>query len=79
MNFKQIVLLTIFLMAIQTIVIAIVTRMHKDVFDKFPHATSYARAIAELAKTKPTAALVIKVCYAASIVELMLLVIFKFL
>ena len=66
-------------MAIQTIVIAVVARIHKEVFNKVPRATSYACAIAELEKTKPVAALIIRVCYAASVIELLLLVILKFL
>jgi hypothetical protein len=72
LSFKNLTLLVIALMAMQGVVIAAVTRANRDAFDGRP-AAYYGRAVQELAKLRPAAARVIRVCWALFVVELVAL------
>lgn len=63
-------------MCVQFMVVWIVTRANKEHFDQYP-AAAYFRAVADLAKHKPRAALTIRLCYAASLIEVLLFYAYK--
>jgi 1,4-dihydroxy-2-naphthoate octaprenyltransferase len=77
MSLKETALIVIFLMLIQMVIIIFITRSNKDFFDS-EKAIRYVNAIAELAKVKPRSALIIMLCYAACLVELFVLLLFKY-
>ncbi len=68
MGLKSIVLIVIFMMVLQGIAIAIVTRLNKEYFDGRP-VSEYNLAINDLSKLKPYSALIIRSCYAAFLIE----------
>lgn len=76
MTFREIILLSILFMVIQTIIIIVLTRINSKFFDK-RHGYAYARAVADLTAKKPIAGWAIRVCYLAFVVELVFLLIFK--
>lgn len=75
---KSLVLPVLFLMVLQAIVIIVVTKLNGKHFDG-RRASEYNAAINDLSKDKPRAALVIKFCYAAFVVESLGLIILKFI
>ena len=75
---KVLVLIAVGLMAAQTFVIIAVTKANREFLPNLP-ATQYSQALHELAKTKPLAALVIRLCYALSLLELLALVVVKYM
>jgi len=77
MSIKEISVWVGLLIGIQMLIAAVVTRINKDVFDSHK-ATSYAKAVSELAKIKPGSAAVIRFCYIGCLVELVVLVFIKF-
>ncbi len=74
MSIKEI---SVWVGGVQMLIAAVVTRINEDVFD-FHKATSYARAVSELAKTKLVSAAVIRFCYVVCLIELVVLVFIKF-
>lgn len=76
MNFKALVLAMVGLMVVQCIVIIVVTRMNKQFFGDSP-ANEYNQAIADLYRKKPGAALIIRACYVACLLELLLVLLLK--
>jgi hypothetical protein len=77
MGIKEMSLVVVFLIGIQMLVVAIITNKNKQVFNSLT-ATSYAKAVSNLAKTKPIAANMIRFCYLACLIELLILVFIKF-
>ena len=77
MSLKFLVLIAVGLMAAQTFIVIAVTRANHEFFPSLP-ATHYSQALRELAKSKPLAAFVIRLCYALSLLELLALVFAKY-
>ena len=77
MSIKEISVWVGLLIGVQMLIVAILTRQNKKILDSYK-ATSYAQAISELAKTKPGSVAVIRFCYIACMVELVVLVFIKF-
>ena len=78
MGIKIIALVVVFLVGIQMMTVAILTRRNRDFLDKYK-ATSYAKAMADLAQVKPKTVFVIRCCYAACLTEVAVLAVMKFL
>ena len=77
MSIKEVAVIVVFLIGIQMLVVAILTRLNGEFLNKYK-ATNYSKAMADLAKDKPKTVFAIRCCYAASLVELVILVLMKF-
>lgn len=76
MSLKAFILAIVGLMVVQTFIIIGVTRANEKFFTG--PSTQYARALSELAKAKPTAALVIRICYGLFVLELLAVAVAKY-
>lgn len=72
MTLKTLTLIFVVLLVMQFLVICIVTVMNRQYLDRWS-ATEYSRAIAFLVKDRPVAGWTIRLCYLASVVELLVL------
>lgn len=77
MNIKVLALYGTALMIVQFIIIAILTSKNKQFLDKYT-GTSYAKALADLSKHRPKTVFAIRACYAACLLELVLILIYKY-
>lgn len=77
MSLKEIALVICVLMFIQMLVIIWITKKNADIFDS-RKALKYPEAISDLAKTKPKSALAIRLCYAACVIEVLVMLLIKY-
>lgn len=75
MTFREMAVVVIVLISIQMLVVWIVTVLNKQYFTG--KAAEYALCIKRLGKDKPLAALTIKICYGASLLEVFVLSLLK--
>ena len=68
--------LLIILAGIQMLLVAVITRRYKSIFDKHK-AHSYFVAVSELCRVNPLAGYTVRACYAALLVEALLLIFTK--
>lgn len=76
MNIKTWALVVVSLIATQGVVVCLITRANKDIFDNRP-ASHYAQAVAELARKRPVAGMTIRICYGLCLIEVIGLAIAK--
>jgi hypothetical protein len=77
MNIQTWSLIVVTLIALQMTVVYVITRANQDVFGNRA-ASHYAQAIAELAKKRPLAGAVIRICYGLCLIEVLGLAIAKY-
>ena len=77
MSLKTWSLIVVALIGLQMAIAYAITRANKDIFNNRP-ATAYAQAVAELAKRKPLAGAVFRICYALCLIEIAALAIAKY-
>lgn len=74
-DYRPLVLFVV-LVVIQWAVIATLTRQNGEHFDKYKRAADAGQALNDLSQTKPLTVRVIKLCYVAMPIELLLLLLF---
>jgi predicted negative regulator of RcsB-dependent stress response len=78
MNIKIVVLIVVALVAVQMLIVWIITSKNQEFF-KDKEALGYADAVSELSAAKPLAGLILKLCYAACVIEVIFVFIVKFI
>jgi hypothetical protein len=75
-SLKEMSVYTCFLIAIQMCIVMAITRLNKEFFDD-KKAIYYLSAVVDLIKNKPLAGWVLILCYAACVVEIVVLLLIK--
>jgi hypothetical protein len=76
-NIKTWALIVVGLMALQMLVVYLISRANRDIFGNRP-ASAYGQAVAELAEKRPLAGAVVRICYGLCIVEVIGLALIKY-
>lgn len=78
MSIKTLSLIVSVFIVVQMAIVYAITRANKELFDGYK-AVGYFRAIDALSKIKPSSALIIRLCYGASIFEVIFMMFAKYL
>ena len=77
MNIRTLSLIVVALIALQMLIVWVITAANKDLFHR--PAVGYPKAVQDLSARNPFAGFVLKGCYLASIVEVALVAFVKYL
>jgi NADH:ubiquinone oxidoreductase subunit 3 (subunit A) len=78
MNLKLISIAAMVLCSVQMFVVWLITKSNRGIFEKYK-AYEYGLALRELQRQKPQAAFIITTCYVLTALELILVVLAKFI